>query len=191
MSRAPITEPIMTKLSGTQTIILSRAAQTEDRIALPLPDSLRGGDAAKVVGALIRKGFVEEVDADLRADAPIWRETGDGRGVTLIATDAGLAAIGIAPENLTTGARLLNSAGALTEPAPQTRTRREGTKQAMLIAMLRAREGATIGEIAAATGWQTHTVRGAISGGLKKKLGLVIASEKVEGRGRVYRLPAA
>jgi hypothetical protein len=34
-------------------------------------------------------------------------------------------------------------------------------------------------------------VRGAISGGLKKKLGLVIASEKVEGRGRVYRLPAA
>ena len=60
----------------------------------------------------------------------------------------------------------------------------------MLIAMLRAREGATIGEIAAATGWQTHTVRGAMSGGLKKKLGLVIASEKVEGRGRVYRLIA-
>jgi hypothetical protein len=187
----------MTKLSGTQTIILSRAAQTEDRIALPLPDSLRGGAAAKVVGALIRKGFVEEVDADLRADAPIWRETGDGRGVTLIATDAGLAAIGIAPENLTTGARLLNSADntadvtSPTEPAPRTRMRREGTKQAALIAMLRAPEGATIGEIAAATGWQSHTVRGAISGALKKRLGLDVASQKVEERGRVYRLPAA
>jgi hypothetical protein len=192
MSRAPITEPYaMTKLSDTQAIILSRAAWNEDRIVLPLPEGLRGGAAAKVAGALIRKGLVEEVDADLRADAPIWRETGDGRGVTLITTDAGLAAIGIAPETVTTCARLLNSAGALTEPAPQTRTRREGTKQAMLIAMLRAREGATIGEIAAATGWQTHTVRGAMSGGLKKKLGLVIASEKVEGRGRVYRLPAA
>ena len=35
----------MTKLSDTQTIILSRAAQNEDRIALPLPVSLRGGAA--------------------------------------------------------------------------------------------------------------------------------------------------
>jgi hypothetical protein len=192
MSRAPITETYaMTKLSDTQAIILSRAARNEDRIVLPLPEGLRGGAAAKVAGALIRKGLVEEVDADLRADAPIWRETGDGRGVTLIATDAGLAAIGIAPENLTTGARSPLRADAPTEPAPRTRMRREGTKQAMLIAMLRAPEGATIGEIAAATGWQTHTVRGAISGALKKRLGLDVASQKVEGRGRVYRLMAA
>jgi len=57
--------------------------------------------------------------------------------------------------------------------------------------MLRAPKGATIEEIMAATGWQSHTVRGAMAGALKKKLGLEVTSEKVEGRGRVYRLPAA
>ena len=46
------------------------------------------------------------------------------------------------------------------------------TKQAQLIAMLRRKEGATIAQIVAATGWQPHTVRGAFAGALKKKLGL-------------------
>lgn len=65
---------------------------------------------------------------------------------------------------------------------------REGTKQALLIEMLRRPEGATIDDIVAATGWQSHTVRGAMAGALKKKLGLEVTSEKIEGRGRVYRL---
>ncbi len=77
-----------------------------------------------------------------------------------------------------------------TEPAPKARTPREGTKHATLIAMLRATDGATIEEILAATGWQSHTVRGAISGALKKKLGLTITSGKVDGRGRCYRVVA-
>ena len=92
----------MTKLSDTQTIILSRAAQTEDRIALPLPESLRGGAATKVVGAMLAKGFLEEVDANMRKGEPVWRETGDGHGVTLVATAAGLAAIDIEPEDVNT-----------------------------------------------------------------------------------------
>ena len=65
---------------------------------------------------------------------------------------------------------------------------RAGTKQAQLIGMLRTPEGASIDEIVAATGWQAHTVRGAIAGALKKKLGLDVTSDKVEGRGRVYRI---
>ena len=169
----------MTKLSDTQTIILSRAAQNEDRIALPLPDSLRGGAASKVVSALLAKGFIEEVEADKRKGEPVWRETGDGHGITLVATDAGLGAIGIE-----TGSAEANPTE---DAAPKTRTPREGTKQATLIAILRTPDGATIAEIMAATGWQSHTVRGAMSGALKKKLGLNITSEKIEGRGRVYR----
>ena len=68
-------------------------------------------------------------------------------------------------------------------------TPRTGTKQEKLISMLRTPEGASIDEIVAATGWQPHTIRGAIAGALKKKLGLMVTSEKVEGRGRVYKLP--
>ncbi len=65
---------------------------------------------------------------------------------------------------------------------------RRGTKQAILIEMLKRSKGATIADMAAKTGWQTHSVRGAISGALKKKLGLPVTSERVEGRGRVYRI---
>ena len=65
---------------------------------------------------------------------------------------------------------------------------RAGTKQAELIALLRRPERATVAEIMAITDWQAHTVRGAIAGALKKKLGLKVDSEKVEDRGRVYRI---
>ena len=199
MSRAPIREMTMTQLSDTQLVILSAAAQREDRIALPLPDSLRGGAANKVVDAMIRKALLEEVDADMRKGEPVWRETGDGHGVTLVATDAGLAAIGIEPEDADTaptGATDAPTGGptadTAAEPkaAPKARTPREGTKQATLIAMLRAPDGATIEEIASALEWRPHTVRGALAGALKKKLGLEVISEKVEDRGRVYKISA-
>jgi len=74
----------------------------------------------------------------------------------------------------------------------QTKTKTRGTransKQAQLIEMLKRPEGATIDEIVKKFDWQAHTVRGALAGALKKKLGLNVQSEKVEGRGRVYRI---
>ena len=54
--------------------------------------------------------------------------------------------------------------------------------------MLERKEGATIAQIVAATGWQPPTVRGALAGALKKRLGLTVAAEKIEGCGRVYRI---
>ena len=48
-----------------------------------------------------------------------------------------------------------------------------------------------IEEIMVATSWQSHTVRGAMAGALKKKLGLNVTSEKDDKRGRVYKIPAA
>lgn len=62
------------------------------------------------------------------------------------------------------------------------------TKQQTMIDMLSRHEGATIEELVEATGWLSHTCRGAMSGALKKKLGLTITSEKEDQRGRVYRL---
>ena len=67
-------------------------------------------------------------------------------------------------------------------------TPRAESKQARLITMLKQPDGATIVEIAKALEWLPHTVRGAIAGALKKKLGLKVESEKVADRGRVYRL---
>ena len=65
---------------------------------------------------------------------------------------------------------------------------RHGTKQAILIEMLRRPNGATIQQMSAKTGWQAHSVRGAISGARKKKLGLAVTAAVVEARGRVYRI---
>ena len=74
----------------------------------------------------------------------------------------------------------------LPEPELQSDAKRP-SKQDEVIAMLRRPEGATVEEVARATGWQRHTVRGVFSGTLKKKLGLTLASAKEE-RGRVYRI---
>ena len=71
---------------------------------------------------------------------------------------------------------------------PRSEPTRGGTKQAQLIALLRRKQGATIAQIVEATGWQPHTVRGAFAGALKKRLGLIVTSEKVERGTRVYRL---
>ena len=149
--------------------------------------------------------------------ALVWGETDDAGFTTLVATADGLTAIGIEPEGAdppnsettpdtaTEGATEAQDAGAATADAspdegapagdtvadgaePKTPKTRAGTKQAMLIDMLRAPGGATIDEIVAATNWRSHTVRGAIAGALKKKLGLNVSSEKVENRGRVYKL---
>ena len=75
---------------------------------------------------------------------------------------------------------------ALPDPEPEPDAKRP-SKQDEVIAMLGRPEGATVDEVASATGWQRHTVRGVFSGTLKKKLGLTIASAKEE-RGRVYRI---
>lgn len=192
----------MTKLSDTQLVILSATAQREDRNVLPLPGSLRGGAATKVVGALLKRGLIVETatDSQTKADAAlnrIWRNDEDGRAILLHITEAGLATIGVelesgdsAPtcDDETPSAETPQDTPAGDDRAPKARTPRAGTKQAKLIEMLRADGGTTIDEIVAATGWQPHTVRGAFAGALKKKLGLEVTSEKVEGRGRVYSL---
>ncbi|MFZ1727473.1 MAG: DUF3489 domain-containing protein [Albidovulum sp.] len=176
----------MTKLTKTQSIILSAGAQRADNIALPLPKGLAGAAAKMAVTKMIGHGWLQEVDANLRRGEPLWRETCDGHGTTLVVTDAGLLAVGIEPLVVKTMAAIRDHAAEA--PAPKQPTPRSGTKQAMLIEMLQTAEGATMEVIVAATGWQAHTARGAMSGALGKKLGLVVISAKEDGRGRVYRI---
>jgi hypothetical protein len=176
----------MAKLTDTQSLILSAGAQRADNLAMPLPKGLHGAAAQKVISMMIERGWLEEVDADMRKREPHWRETGDGHGTTLVVTDAGLLAIGVEPVVVKTMAAIRSQAAQ--RPASKPPTPRAGTKQAQIITLLQRPDGATIAEIVAATGWQAHSARGMISGALKKRLGLPVTSEKVDGRGTVHRL---
>lgn len=168
----------MTALTKTQRLILSRATTRAGTLALPLPNGLAGAAAKMAVGRMLSHGWLKEVEANLRRGQPLWRETGDGHGTTRIATEAGLEAIGIEPD-AASAPRIADTVKSVAI--------RAGTKQAQIIAMLQRPEGAAVAEIVEATSWLAHTVRGSISGALKKKLGLPINTEKVEGRGTVCR----
>jgi hypothetical protein len=178
----------MPKLTETQALILSAGAKRASNLAMPLPKGLHGAAAKKVISMMIGRGWLEEVDADMRKAEPLWRETGDGHRTTLVVTDAGLLAIGVEPVVVKTMASIRQRAAQPRAPKPP--SPRAGTKQAQIIAMLQRPEGASVAEMVEATSWQAHTVRGAISGALKKRLGLPIVAEKVEGKGMVYKLPA-
>ena len=65
------------------------------------------------------------------------------------------------------------------KPAPK-------TKGEKVITLLQRKTGASISELAKATGWQTHSVQGFMSGNLKKKRGLSITSTKEENKDRRY-----
>lgn len=191
----------MPQLTDTQLVILNAAAQREGGAVLPLPPSLtlNRGAVALVLKGLAKRGLIAERPAG-REDA-VWREA-EGQRLMLAITDAGLEALGVDPEAAPDpdpdeadaapeGSGQANRDSASEAPArPEAAAAppRTGAKSQVLVELLRRDEGASIAEISAATGWQAHSVRGAISGTLKKKRGLAVTSEKVEGRGRVYRI---
>ncbi len=194
----------MPKLTDTQLVILSAAARRQDRAVLPLPKSLKikGGALTKTLEGLRNKGLLEEKPAARNSAA--WREGEDGLRMMLVITDAGLQAIGVEVDEK------IGKRPSSAKPKPRQRSRRAerkpsgatpngrtsptaarpGTKQALLIDLLKRKKGATIEKIVEATGWQAHSVRGAISGALKKKLGLAVTSEKPGDGPRRYRIAA-
>jgi len=169
------------QLSDTQAIILSAACARDDAMVFPVTANLKGGAVGNVCKSLLKHGLIEETPATYLNT--VYRHDEERGPITLRATSLAYSVLGIAdnPEEQSGGP-------AQSIATPQPARRRSGTKQEALIAMLRTEGGATIDEIVAALEWQPHTARGAMSGALKKKLGLSITSEKVEGRGRVYRV---
>jgi hypothetical protein len=79
-------------------------------------------------------------------------------------------------------------AKATNKKAPKPATAREGSKKEVVIELLRRKEGATMAEIAKATDWQLHSIRGFISGQLTKRMGLAVESSKNDAGERTYRI---
>jgi hypothetical protein len=171
----------MPKLTDTQSILLSHAAQRRDLSLYPLPDShvRSGARITKAIAQLLDAAYLEERDTN--SAEQVSRTDGDLR-FGMFVTAAGLAAIGVEPES---GVGMPNSEEQFVKPAPSDQPR--PTKSAMVIALLQQEQGATLAELIAATGWLPHTTRAALTG-LRKK-GHAIGKSSRDGA-TCYRIGA-
>ncbi len=69
-------------------------------------------------------------------------------------------------------------------------TARDGSKAAKVLDLLKRPNGATLAELMKATGWQPHSVRGYLSGAIRKKMGMTVTSTKSEDGVRTYSVKA-
>lgn len=178
----------MATLSPSQRLILVTAADRPDGAVLPLPEALARRGRALLLKSLLTRGLIAARPA--LPGAPVGSGGDDAQDQTLEITAAGRTAIEAKPQAPSRQGRRRKpvvrrqptpAAPGAGQPAPI----RPGTKQAQLVALLRRPEGASIAEIQAATGWQPHTARAALTG-LKHK-GLALASAWREDGTRAYR----
>jgi hypothetical protein len=164
------------KLTDIQLVLLSTAAQRADGSLLPPPDSLndRAAGIRKVVASLIKRGLAEEKEAAHQNS--IWRVDGELR-LGVFISPAGRAAIGLGDKGVE----------AADSPVPTSQVEggspsyspREGSKQALILDLLRRSKGATLNELVTTTGWLPHTARAALTG-LRKK-GQTVVKAKRDG----------
>ena len=187
-----------TLITERQLDLITRAHCDANGLIEPLLE-LKGGAKLKMIASLAQRGLIEQMDGQ-------WRIT--GAAIAIIKGEAQpedvlppMSATAVAAPPLADDPEL-EAAVAVAEASwqqeqPDTAPKRgrEHSKQALVIEMLKRPEGATIAQICEATGWQAHTVRGTFAGALKKKLGLTIVSEKIEGSAgtpgagqRLYRI---
>jgi hypothetical protein len=176
-------------LSDTQLMLLSASSQRED-LLVTLPPHPRTGAARTSLSKLLSRGLLEEVTVG--REQPHWRIDDDGQLIGLRITRAGLEAIGLEPEDnpaldeSTSCTPGLIPSQEATAPVGSPPAPRSGSKQALMVALLRRGEGASLGELAAATGWLPHTTRAALTG-LRKK-GHVLTREKRQDGTSTYRI---
>lgn len=183
-----------TNLTPAQHAILAKAINTSNGKIDWFPDNIKGGARKKVLDGMFNRALITNDGTDwfvaaegydaLGMPRPRLNKKGIGQFEAnldqIIANAEGGPAAASDPE-----LEAAVTAAEATWAKPRTR---DNSKQAEVIRMLQRPEGATIGQICTATGWQAHTVRGTFAGAFKKKLGLTIVSDKPQGGERVYRI---
>jgi hypothetical protein len=182
------------KLTDTQLVILSAAAQREDR-CLVTSKNLKGGAAQRIAAKLLAAGLAKEIKA--KPGMAIWRRADEARqSFALKLTAAGLRAIAMddggdatigsdAPALAIGDAQGSQTSGALAALATAPR---EGTKTARVVGLLQRDRGATLAEIISATDWLPHTTRAALTG--LRKRGYVVTLDRSDNkRGSTYSIP--
>ncbi len=175
------------KLTDTQNAILKTAADRPDGNIEPLPPNLRGGARTKVIGGLLSRGLIAEADdRHLLTDAgyaAVGKRRRIPKGIQkLDAKD------GVAKRDALDALAKREATHDLQELEATTRTIRSGTKLAAIIDAMSHPGGATVAQMMAGTGWQAHTVRGAISGMVRNRLGHEVVTEKSADGQRTYRI---
>ena len=191
----------MAKLTDTQLIVLSKAAQRDDG-ATVLPEQMTRAAARKVASSLIARKLMREIRA--KPGMPVWRMGEDSRCFSLVILKAGRDAIGVEEDTRVHPASVViankpskskdalhhadraKSADAPRPEQPIAAAPRSGSKQALVIAMMSAESGATIEALIAATGWLPHTTRAALTG--LRKRGFVIEIVREKGQASIYRI---
>lgn len=188
----------MTKLNDTQLVLLSNAAKRDDG-GLARSAKLKPEVMEQAVAGLLSRKFIKAVAKT--GALPLWKKETGGEPVSLVITEKGLEAIGIGvgdPNQRPPIAVAKGKASKTKEPpgGPAKKTPgakakpggpRPTSKIAKVVEMLRKPGGATIKAIMDATDWQAHSVRGAIAGAIKKKMGLKVVAE-TRGDERIYRI---
>jgi len=181
-----------TPITERQLDLITRAHCDANGLIEPLLE-LKGGAKLKLIASLAQRGLIEQRDGQWRiTPAAIAIIKGEAQPEDVLPTDtpevkteASAAEVDWWDDCLDDYDRAVAACkhGAKLRKAAEANLAnlRQDSKQALVIEMLKRPEGATIAQICEATGWQAHSIRGLFAGALKKKLGLTIVSEKIEG----------
>ena len=189
-----------TQLTPAQHLTLAHAVEHTSGKIDWFPDNIKGGARKKVLDGLFNRALIT-------TDGTDWFVAAEGYDV-LGMPRPGLKKKNVGQFEAHLDQIIANAEGAsadtsdheleaavtaaeatwIQEPTQVKPRTRDNSKQAEVIRMLQRPEGATIGQICTATGWQAHTVRGTFAGAFKKKLGLTIVSDKPQGGERIYRI---
>jgi len=175
----------MTRLSDTQTTLLSAAAARKNCSVMPIPETLKatGKVLDRALATLVKRGLAAESRA--RSAAATWRRDEGGTRIGLVITAAGLAAIGVEEDGTSSVGQTAEDKRADGDVAPASRP---GGKLGNILTAVEADDGATVGELAEAAAWQPHTTRAALT--RLRQRGFDIRLETV-GERKAYRLHAA